>query len=404
MRIKDTATPVVIVNCKLGGLAIMRSLGTQGVTLYGVDPDSQAPSMLSRYCKRGFLSGYDEKNPERFLEDLLNVGKEIGRTSILIPTSDETAVYVTENASTLRRWFIFPHNSPTLMRKLISKKGMYELVSQYGVSTPFTLFPESLDEVEGSLPRVKFPLMLKGVYGHRLEARNKKKMVIVHSQSELIEQYKNMEEPGFPNLMLQEYIPGGDDQIFIFNGYFNDTSDCLIGLTGFKIRQFPIHVGCASLGECRWNETVAKLTVQFMKSIGYRGILDIGYRFDPRDGQYKVLDINPRIGQAFRLFTDENDMDVVKSLYLDLTGQKPPLIIPRDGRRWLIEDYDLISSLHYYQEGSLRLGDWIRSFRGVEEAAWFDWKDLLPFSKMFRELLKRAAKWLIKGIGLVRSG
>jgi predicted ATP-grasp superfamily ATP-dependent carboligase len=212
-----------------------------------------------------------------------------------------------------------------------------------------------------------------------------------------------MEEPGFPNLMLQEYIPGGDDQIFIFNGYFNGASDCLIGFTGFKIRQFPVHVGCASLGECRWNDTVAKMTVQFMKSIGYQGILDIGYRFDPRDGQYKVLDINPRVGQAFRLFTAENDMDVVKSLYLDLTDQKQPPIIPRDGRRWLIEDYDLISSLHYYQEGSLHLGGWIRSFRGVEETAWFNREDLLPFSKMFWQLLIRAAKWLMKRIGLIRS-
>lgn len=382
----------------------MRSLGAQGVTLYGVDTDSQAPGILSRYCKRGFVCGFDEKNPWRFLEDLLNVGKEIGRRSILIPTSDETAVYVTEHADVLRRWFLFPQNPPSLMQDLISKKGMYRLVSQYGVPTPFTLFPESIDEVKASLPRVKFPLMLKGVYGHRLEARKKKKMVVVHSESELIEQYKDMEDPGFPNLMLQEYIPGGDDQIFIFNGYFNDTSDCLIGLTGFKIRQFPIHVGCASLGECRLNETVAKLTVQFMKSIGYRGILDIGYRFDPRDGQYKVLDINPRVGQAFRLFTDDNDMDVVRSLYLDLTGQKPPLIIPRDGRRWLIEDYDLISSLHYYQEGTLRLGDWIRSFKGVEETAWFNWKDLLPFTKMVSGFLTRLAKWLMKEIGLIRAG
>ena len=404
MRIQDTATPVVVVNCKLGGLAIMRSLGAQGVTLYGVDPDRQAPGILSRYCKRGFLYGFDEKKPESLLEGLLNVGKEIGRPSILIPTSDETAVYVTENANALRRWFLFPHNAPSLMQDLISKKGMYRLVSQYGVSTPCTLFPESLGEVEAFLPRVKFPLMLKGVYGNRLEARKKKKMIVVHSKSELIEQYKVMEEPGFPNLMLQEYIPGGDDQIFIFNGYFNDTSDCLIGLTGFKIRQFPIHVGCASLGECRWNDTVAKVTVQFMRSIGYRGVLDIGYRFDPRDGQYKVLDINPRIGQAFRLFTDDNDMDVVKSLYLDLTGQKQPLIIPSDGRRWLIEDYDLISSLHYYQEGTLRLGDWIRSFRRVEEAAWFNRKDLRPFWKMFGGLFKRAAKWLLKEIGLRRSG
>jgi predicted ATP-grasp superfamily ATP-dependent carboligase len=201
-----------------------------------------------------------------------------------------------------------------------------------------------------------------------------------------------------PNLMLQEYIPGDDDQIYIFNGYFDRQSRCLAGFTGHKIRQFPVHVGCASLGVCRSNEAVAQTTIRFMQAIGYQGILDIGYRYDPRDGQYKVLDANPRVGQAFRLFVAENDMDVVKSLYLDLTGQEQFAIVPREGRRWLIEDFDVISSLHYYQEGTLRPLQWLRSFKCVEEAAWFSWRDPLPFLVMLGQLLRRFASWAAKRV------
>lgn len=396
IRFEDTSMPVVVANCKLGGLAIMRTLGAQGVALYGVDADPNAPAMLSRYCKKQFLFGYDDGHPEQYLDGLLRVAKEVGRTSILIPTSDETAVFVDEYAEELSRSFVFPQNPPELMRQLISKKGMYDLVARHDVPTPFTLFPETLEDVEASLDKVQFPLMLKGIYGNRLQARNKRKMVVVHSQDELIREYKEMEEPGFPNLMLQEYIPGGDDQIFIFNGYFNREADCLAGFTGYKLRQYPVHVGCASLGECRRNDTVAKITVQFMKAIKYRGILDIGYRFDPRDGQYKVLDINPRVGQAFRLFTSENDMDVVKALYLDLTGRKQPLMIAREGRRWLIEDFDLISSLHYSQEGTLSFRQWLCSFRGVQEGAWFSWRDPYPFLTMVRALIRRLRTWAFK--------
>jgi len=222
----------------------------------------------------------------------------------------------------------------------------------------------------------------------------------VQSSEELIKNYLRMEDPEMPNLMLQEYIPGDDDQIYIFNGYFDRGSRCLAGFTGHKIRQFPVHVGCASLGVCLWNEKVAQTTIRFMQAIGYQGILDIGYRFDPRDGQYKVLDANPRVGQAFRLFVAQNDMDVVKSLYLDLTGQEQFEIVPREGRRWLIEDFDLISTLHYFQEGTLSLRDWARSFKGVEEAAWFSWKDPRPFVKMLGDLLKRFTSWLLKRAGL----
>jgi predicted ATP-grasp superfamily ATP-dependent carboligase len=137
-----------------------------------------------------------------------------------------------------------------------------------------------------------------------------------------------------------------------------------------------------------------------MRSIGYQGILDIGYRHDPRDGRYKVLDINPRVGQAFRLFVAENDMDVVKALYLDLTGQEQiQPIISREGRRWVIEDFDIISSFHYYQEGTLRFGEWIKSFKGVEEGAWFSWKDPVPFLMMMLGMIKRSFVWLLKKIG-----
>ncbi len=396
LEFKDVSTPVVVVNCKLGALGIMRTLGRLGVPLYGVDADPGAPALLSRYCRKGFLFGLHESRPADFLTRLSEVGKELGRPAILIPTSDETAQFVFDHAETLARHFVFPRNSPEMIARLVSKKGMYEMALEYGVPTPVTLFPNNLEELKSVLPKITFPVMLKGIFGNRLQERSHKKMVIVHSIEELIDNYAAMEDPDMPNLMIQEYIPGDDDQIYIFNGYFDRDSRCLAAFTGHKLRQFPVHVGCASLGICRWNEEVANATTRFMKAIGYQGILDIGYRYDARDGLYKVLDANPRVGQAFRLFVAENDMDVIKALYLDLTGQQQPEVIPREGRRWLIEDYDLISSMHYYQEGTLGLRQWLRSFRGVEETAWFDRKDWRPFMKMIGGLLNRTWKWLLK--------
>jgi len=400
VAIGDVSTPVVVVNCKLGALAIMRSLGPLGVPLYGVDADPRAPAMLSRYCRQSFRFGLEENGPAEFLDRLLDLGRGLGRTAILIPTSDETAQFVVDHAASLGERFIFPKNSPDMIRRLVSKQGMYEMALEHDVPTPATLFPESLADVRKFMPKITFPVMLKGIHGNRLQARGQEKMVIVHSADELIEKYRAMEDPELPNLMLQEYIPGDDDQIYIFNGYFDSRSRCLAAFTGHKIRQFPVHVGCASLGVCRWNEEVAEVTIRFMQAIGYRGILDIGYRLDQRDGRYKVLDANPRVGQAFRLFVAENDMDVVKSLYLDLTGQDQFAIVPREGRRWLIEDFDVISSYHYYREGTLGLAKWLRSFKGVEEAAWFSWRDPIPFLVMLGQLIRRIASWAIKS----RSG
>src|SRR6266576_3219412 len=93
-----------------------------------------------------------------------------------------------------------------------------------------------------------------------------------------------------------------------------DRSECLVSFTGKKIRQYPVFHGSTSLGICVENETVRKTTTEFMKKLGYKGILDVGYRYDARDGQYKLLDVNPRIGSTFRLFVAENGMDVARAM------------------------------------------------------------------------------------------
>jgi predicted ATP-grasp superfamily ATP-dependent carboligase len=273
---------------------------------------------------------------------------------------------------------------------------MFGLAVSHRIPTPKTVFPQNLEDVLAYVQTGPFPVMLKGIHGGRLQARGRKPMEIVSSSEALLEAYRRMEDPLSPNLMIQELIPGADDQVYIFNGYFNDRSECLVGFTGFKVRQYPVHIGCASLGECRYVNEVARLTIEFMRAIGYRGILDIGYRLDPRDGLYKVLDINPRVGQAFRLFVAENDHDVVKALYLDLTGQEQPPVVSREGRRWAIEDFDLVSCINYYREGTLGLVEWLRSFRGVEELAWFDWRDPAPLLEMFSRLARQFGGWAAK--------
>ena len=395
MNIIDTRTPVVIVNCKIGGLGVLRSLGSKGVPIYIVNDEPGKAPLTSKYCLQTFIRKFDENNPQDYLDYLLWVGSQIKTPSILIPTSDELSVFVAEHADQLSRYFIFIRNDSILIKQLISKEGMYKLALEHEIPTPTTLFPKNFGEVKEFAEQVTFPVMLKGIYGKRLEIRKKPKMLIVESKDELFTNYKWLEDPDSPNLMIQEYIPGGDDQVYIFNGYFDKNSECLAAFTGFKIRQFPVHRGAASLGECSWIEEVSELTKDFMRKIGYRGILDIGYRLDPRDGLYKVLDVNPRLGGAFRLFVAENGMDVVRALYLDLTGQTIPPVIPRQGRRWLIEDWDIISTYHYFQEGSISIWEWLRSFKNVEEGAWFNWKDPKPFLFMSRSFLKMV---LLKGL------
>ena len=227
-------------------------------------------------------------------------------------------------------------------------------------------------------------------------------MVIVDRPDELVRLYGEMEDPADPNLMLQEYIPGGDDAVWMFNGYFNNDSDCLVGLTGRKLRQTPVYTGSTSLGICLQNDAVDQTTRRWMKELGYRGVLDIGYRFDARDGRYKVLDVNPRIGGTFRLFVGHNGMDVARALYLDMTGQHVPVSRLVEGRKWM-DERDLDSCLQYRRDHRLTISQWATSLKGVQETVYIAHDDL-PRSGRSRRIgsARRSAADLLRDGGSSR--
>jgi D-aspartate ligase len=90
------------------------------------------------------------------------------------------------------------------------------------------------------------------------------------------------------------------------------------------------------------NTALSEWVTELLSRPPYSGIVDLDLRFDTRDGQYKLLDFNPRLGAQFRLFEDTSGVDVVRAAYLDLTGQPIPegkLVV---GRRFLVENCDPI--------------------------------------------------------------
>lgn len=398
IEIRDTSTPIVILQFSPyhllhGGLGIARTAGRLGIQVYWIDGGAWAPAALSRYVRGRFF--LDVREPAHVLiERLLGYCRWIGGRPILIPIDDMASDFVDEQAAALREHFLFPEQPPGLAQTLSNKREMYFLCKKTGVPTPEVAFPRSRDEVADFGGDATYPVVLKRIAWLPEHRDQMKSVSIVENRKELLEEYETMAAPGKPNVMLQEYIPGGPESVWMFNGYFAKNSECLAAFTGKKIRQAPPFTGATALGICLQNETVEKTTLEFMRKIGYRGIVDMGYRYDQRDGQYKLLDVNPRLGATFRLFVDSNGMDVVRALYLDLTGQPVQRGVPCEGRKWIVEQSDLMSSLQYVYMGRLTPVEWVRSLRGIEEAAWFASDDPMPFAAMGWTSLVKAGRRL----------
>lgn len=391
----ETSVPVVVLCPGYHGHAIARSLGRLGVAVYGVHSDTRSPAARSRYWRQNFFWDIRVSRPAESVERLLDVARSIGSQPILVPTDDESCLLVADHAVTLRQAFLLPEQPAGLARSLSNKQSLHDICRRYSIPTPETLFPQSRSDVERFIDGLSFPVMLKGIDTKALRRRTGVSMLVINDAETLLRRYDQLESPTGPGLMLQEYIPGGSEMVWMFNGYFGDKSKCLFGVTGKKLRQYPAHTGVTSLGVCVTNEQVAQQTRKFMRAIGYRGILDIGYKYDHRTKQYKLLDVNPRIGTTFRLFVDSAAMDVARALYRDLTGQPvtPGRVV--EGRKWVVENFDLISSPAYIRDRSFTVRGWIRSYRGVREAAWFAADDLRPLLAM----CWRSIRW-----GLGRRG
>jgi D-aspartate ligase len=372
------------------GHGVARSLGRLGIPVYGVHAYQHSPSASSRYWRENYFWDLSKASTSESVDWFLQLGRKIGSRPILISTDDHSCLFVDDNSESLLQEYLFPQQPAGLARSLSNKKQLYSLCKKESILTAETVFPQSRDDVREFIRNCEFPVMLKGIDTVALQKRVGVRMVIVNDGETLLKRYDEIESRDTPSLMLQEYIPGGAENVWMFDGYFDCESNCRFGITARKLRQYPAYTGMTSLGVCETNETLLNLIKDFMKAVGYRGILDIGYKYNPRNGKYYLLDPNPRLGCSFRLFVDSIGMDVVRALYCDLTGQPVKTGTLREGRKWLVEPFDIVSSIRYWRDGNLKLVNWIRSFQGVEEAQWFARDDMRPFWKVWQQALKRS--------------
>ena len=398
----DNSGPVLILQSgHHGGLGIVRSLGRLGVPVYCAGSSRWEPSGSSRYCRKRFAFNIEGKSSSESVVELRRIAGQIGGKPILIPTSDRQAVWVADNGSALQEVFRFPYQERELVKSLCDKTQMQALAHRNGVPTAEWMEPRSEQDVLGYIKTATYPVMVKATNAEQLRTRVGGTKFLVHNADDLRDLYSRAVERGGANLFFQEYIPGED---WMFNGYFDQSSECLFGITGRKIRRFPTRTGVTSLGICSRNDAVEKMTVDFMKTIGYRGILDIGYRYDQRDRRYKILDVNPRIGCTFRLFTSVDGLDVARALYLDLTEQLVPRAQSVEGRRWVVEDFDAFTSLGAWVGGALSLKEWVGSLRGVEEFACFASDDPLPCLLMGASDCGQLYRWIRTQIDTRKNG
>ncbi len=398
------APPVVVLKQQpyplfAGTIGIARSLGRLGVEVRVIGEQSWSPVARSRYVRSTSGQLPMLSSPEQLALWLREVAPE-GKP-LLLPVDDLGAVFVQQQADILLDAYQYPRLPDGLAGKLVDKLTLAALARSAGLKAPLQAVASTPEQVDMFLAETDFPVVVK-MRDPDLAARTPgvRSVEIANNAADVRKFWSRHLVDRHPNCLLQEYIPGGPETVWMVNAYSDDHSMLRFASSGRKLRQYPPYTGATSLGVIECNDEVLSLTAQLIQHIGYRGILDIGWRFDARDGTYKLLDFNPRIGATFRLFVGERGLDVARACYFHMMEGAVPVDEVRDGRKWINDSYDMFSAARYIRDGNLKTAEYFRSLHRVDEAAWLSWKDPQPALSVLKMTTKRALSY---GAGQVRN-
>ena len=96
-------------------------------------------------------------------------------------------------------------------------------------------------------------------------------------------------------IMIQEVIPGWGEAQFSYAALCQDGRP-LASVVARRARQYPMDFGrFSTYVETIDDPGVVEPSVRLIEAARYTGLVEVEFKRDPRDGRFKVLDVNPRV-------------------------------------------------------------------------------------------------------------
>lgn len=365
----------VVIGGDYQGLGIARSLGRHGVPVCVVD-DEASVARASRFVQT-VVRVRDLRKEASLLSALARTRDRLPAARwVLYPTRDETVAALAANREALLSDFRVPVPGMDSISRAWDKRETYRLAARLSIPTPRTWFPATeadLAGIDGDGPFVIKPAIKEHfIYATRVKAWR------ADTRAELAAAFRRAAEiVGRGEVIIQELIPGGGAEQYAYCAFFR-RGQAVASMTVRRRRQHPSEFGRAST----YVETVsvgelAEPSIRFLRAIGYYGLIELEYKRDPRDGRYKLLDVNARTW-GYHTLGHSAGVDFPYLLFRDQVGAPVEEAHARPGVRWIRVATDLPNAVRDIRAGTLRPGEYLRSLRGVDTEAVFSFRDPLP--------------------------
>lgn len=349
-------------------------------------------SAKSNKCE-GIIAPHPNNEKESCLSFTLELLRRLPQKPYLFTASDDWMKLIGENEMAFLEVARIPQSPWKEVEKLYNKKYLYRLAEEYGIPYPKTIEINSLKELDSALINIDFPCIVKPQVTtdqnevkhtkiksyHRTQTFNSKKDV-----TEWATQLLN-EGLDFP-VLVQEFIPGDATNLYTLTSYTSKGGKLVAGSIGYKKRQFPPEAGRITAGVLHYDPKLKDTAELFLKTIGYQGVANTEFKYDCRDGKFKLMEINTRFG-AWNYSTLFSGLNLMKIAIDDCNGiayTGPQFKLDKEGYVWynFVQDFGgsvVLCRKPKFKAYKLGIGEWWYSlghncFEGV-----LDKKDIKPF-------------------------
>lgn len=376
--------PALVFGLSETGLAIGRSLGKQGVKVYGVSFFKEI-GYYSKYIDARVFS-HPEENNDLALGELKSFCESLNEKPVMFIASDVYLMLYAHNQDFFDKYFL--HNLPgkDLILGIQDKYTQYKMALKANINVPKTVFTDVNKPIKAQVEGLIYPVFIKArdVNIWRVKVSGSKKGFVIENEEQLIEKLKFFNKQCVP-VIIQEIIKSKDDKNIKISVFIDKQGNTKLAFTLKKIHQNPIHFGIAVCAQSIKDEKLLQLGAKLFKAINYIGVGSAEFKYDERDGKTKLIEINSRYWQQNSL-ADFCGMNFPLMDYLCATNQEVLKIERFDiGKKYLNLFSSYKSFKQYKKVNELTFMGWLKDIRGKKTISFFHLDD--PYI-IFRTVLR----------------
>jgi predicted ATP-grasp superfamily ATP-dependent carboligase len=374
-RAADETVPALVLGPRVTALGVVRALAASRIPTWVV-ADTADFTRWSRWY-RGLSGGSVRwSDPDVLAEDLARL--DLPR-AVLFPCSDASSIAVAGLTKPLAERF--PASAAPWTSQLVctDKLKFSDALEHLGIPRPMTRRIDSVEDLAG-IPEADFEdVFLKPRNSERFSADYRVKAFHCRGRREALESCERALAAGH-SMVLQQYVPGPPDAHFFVDGFVDRDGNVRALFARQRLRMEPPDFGNSSFMRSVSLEAVEPALTglrRFLAHIAYRGMFSAEFKRDPRDGAFKILELNARpwwyVG-----FARTCGVDVSRLAYLDALGEPVPEIDRyRVGLTCVYPRLDLRVYLRGRRNGGPSLVRVVRDWLGATQPV-FTWSDPGP--------------------------